>query len=117
MDNHYHILLSIKKGATLSAIVRYINGGSSYDLNIMDKTKGRKIWWNYWDKSIREENDYYRIMNYIHHNPVKHCYAKRMDGYKYSSYRVYLRKYGKEWLNDCFREYLIIDFTDANDDI
>ena len=40
-----------------------------------------------------------------------HGYTKNMKDYKFSSYQYYLKIRGKEWLDDSFSTYPIIDFT------
>jgi len=117
LSNHYHILFNLKLGKELSKLIRFINGGSAFDLNKLEDRLGRKIWWNYWDRNIREESSLYKRINYIHHNPVKHGYVKQNKNYKYSSYSYYKEKYGDEFLYDIESRYPIIDFTDINDEL
>lgn len=68
------------------------------------------VWYQYLETIIRSEADFYRYLNYIHQNPVKHGHTKDMGEYQFSSYGYYLKEKGKDWLADCFREYPIIDF-------
>jgi putative transposase len=111
LDNHYHIFFSLRHGNLLSKLVQYINGGSSLELNKLDKVTSRQVWWNYWDRNIRTERDFYVRFNYIHHNPVKHGYAKCNADYPFSSYQYYVKKLGAEFLQDAERSYPIIDYT------
>ena len=53
------------------------------------------------DHVIRDESDYYRHLNYIHQNPVKHGLTKRMTQYQWSSIHDVI---------DSFRRYPIVDF-------
>jgi len=39
---------------------------------------------------IRDERDYGRHVDYIHHNPVKHGYVKRAVEWPYSSIHRYI---------------------------
>lgn len=73
------------------------------------------VWYQYLETVIRSEADFYRHLNYIHQNPVKHGYTKDMEKYQFSSYQYYLKEKGKEWLADCFREYPIVDFGPEGD--
>ncbi|MFH0952679.1 MAG: transposase [Patescibacteria group bacterium] len=111
LSNHYHLLMKVKSGKNLPCLVGNIHANSSRLLNQEDKSLGRKIWWNYWDKCVETEKSYFTHLNYIHHNPVKHGYAKRMEDYEFSSYKYYQQKQGKVWLDSCFEIYPIIDFT------
>lgn len=109
--NHYHILFSLPKGKSLSDLMRYINGGSAYELNNYDNKPGRKVWWNFWDNCVRGNKDIYTRLNYIHHNPVKHGYVKVNKDYRHSSYSWYYRNLGVEYINDLETKYPVIDCT------
>lgn len=64
------------------------------------------FWYQYTDHMIRNEKDYYRHLNYIHQNCVKHGYVKNMWKWRYSS----IHNYRKEFISDCFRDFPIVDF-------
>jgi len=119
LDNHYHLEFKTKFGKDLSKILNFVHGRTSFEINKLDKTKGRKVFQNYLDHCIRGEKDFYRHFNYIHHNPVKHKYVKNQEevfGYKFCSYRQWIIKKGKEWVGSCLEIYPIIDFAvDEND--
>ena len=111
LDNHYHLLLNISQGKLLSAFMKAINGKSAFLLNKIDKTEKRKIWFNYWDRCIRNEKDFWIRFNYIHHNSIKHGCVKEMKDHQFSSYNNWIEKEGIEWVNDVFEKYPIVDFT------
>lgn len=49
----------------------------SYSSRIAKGERG--IWQRrYWEHQIRDEADYGQHIDYIHYNPVKHCYAEMM---------------------------------------
>ena len=51
------------------------------------KRNERGIWQQrFWEHVIRDEADYRRHMDYIHYNPVKHGYVKRVVDWEYSSF-------------------------------
>lgn len=79
------------------------------------KAQDRPIWYQYMDHVIRNEEDYYKHLNYIHQNPVKHGYAKKMTEYKWSSIHDWVKNHGKEYVVDCFRTYPIKDFEPIAD--
>ncbi|NIA10010.1 MAG: hypothetical protein GWP10_09850 [Nitrospiraceae bacterium] len=116
LDNHYHLLLNVSQGELLPAFMKVINGKSSFLLNKIDKTEKRKIWFNYWDKCVRNEKDFWVRFNYIHHNSIKHRYAKKMKDYQFSSYDNWIKKESVEWINDVFEKYPIVDFTVDGDE-
>jgi len=114
LDNHYHLLMRIKEGKYLSKFIQNIHTNSSRLLNKLEDLQGRNIWFQYWDRCIRDERDFWKHFNYIHHNPVKHRrveYQELVKNYTFCSYRIWLKKEGQEWLDSCFEQYPIIDFT------
>lgn len=53
----------------------------------------RGIWQRrYWEHLIRDQNDYNRHVNYIHHNPVKHGHAASPGAWPYSSFGRWVEK-------------------------
>jgi putative transposase len=104
------------KGKDIQAIFKTIHGKTSFQWNKEDGKKGRKIWQNYWDYCIRKESDYWTRFNYIHHNPVKHNYVKRMDDYEFSSFNFYVKSNGYEWLMSIFEKYPVVDYTVDGDE-
>ncbi len=116
LDNHYHLLLKLAKGNGLSRLVGNIHANSARLLNRTDQIPKRKVWYNYWDYCIRNDADYYRHLNYIHQNPVKHRYVNNLGDYRWSSYREYLERHGPEWLADSFRRFPIVDFTPTGEE-
>ena len=116
LDNHYHILFECAKGNKIPDFIRRLHGRTSFEFNKADNSRGRQVWHNYWDTSIRDEKDYWIRFNYVHHNPVKHGYVKKMEKWIHSSCRFYLEKKGELWMDDVVRSYPIIDFSSTADD-
>jgi putative transposase len=60
----------------------------------------RGIWQRrFWEHAIRGERDYASHMDYLHFNPVKHGYARRVMDWPYSSFRRCVAKgiYPLDW--------------------
>jgi len=114
LDNHYHIEFKTKLGRNLGKAINFIHGRTAFEINKLEKTSGRKIFQNYLDYCIRDEKDFYRHFNYIHHNPVKHQYVKTKEevfNYEFCSYKNWAEKKGKDWVDSCFETYPIVDLT------
>jgi len=111
LNNHYHLMLKVSKAENLKMFIKDLHSLTAKEINKLDGQKRRKIWWNYWDKCIRNRKDFWTHVNYIHHNPVKHGYVKEMNKYKFSSYQHYLKKYGEKFLISCFAQFPVIDFS------
>lgn len=116
LDNHYHLLMNVERGEDLKRIFKLTHGSTSFRWNKEDKKKGRTVWQNYWDRCMRDEADYWKHFNYIHHNPVKHDYVKHMGNYEFSSFKGYVELKGREWIMSAFEQYPIIDHSVDNDD-
>jgi len=141
LNNHYHLLFDIKRKFPSSQFanpkenklrnneiseanfapkyqlvefIRKIHKDSSRIINKLDSTPARKIWYQYWDHCIRDEEDFYKHFNYVHNNPIKHKKVKNIDKlylYKYSSFNNWLKKKGSKWINYCFNDYPILDYS------
>lgn len=116
LSNHYHLLVLPKIGRDLGNFMKRLNGGASYHLNLLDNSRGRSVWYTYWDTCIRDERDFWTRFNYIHYNPVKHGYVKQPQDWLFSSYRFYLRDEGETWLAECWAQFTPGDLRD-NDKI
>jgi putative transposase len=111
LANHYHILFLPQYGSDLGLFMKRLNGRTAYELNALDGTPGRSVWYSYWDTCIRGERDFWTRFNYIHYNPVKHGYVQKPEQWFFSSYRYYLRK-DEKWLEDCWRDFPVHDLFD-----
>jgi len=109
--SHLHVLIRITLGATLPGFVSRITGKSGIELNKLDGKPGRRVWYQYWDRCVRNESDFYVRLNYIHQNCVKHGYVDDMSLYLFSSYREYVERHGQKWVDECFRMYPVVDFA------
>ena len=115
LDNHYHLLVKSDRGERLPDFIRQLHGASAHRINRAGASTGRQVWHNYWDAVVRSENDLWTRFNYLHHNPVKHSYVRRLEDWPFSSYRYYVRTKGEVWLRDCLARYPVIDFITGDD--
>ncbi|MEW5838857.1 MAG: transposase [Pseudomonadota bacterium] len=69
---------------------RHIAHGERRTASRMAKGE-RGIWQRrYWEHLIRDDRDYQRHVDYVHHNPVKHGFALRAADWPYSSIHRYI---------------------------
>ncbi len=115
LNNHYHLIIKVTNAKKISKFIGEINGASAYAINNADDVINRKIWWNYYDHIIRDESDFFKHLNYLHQNPIKHNLTKSFN-YKFSSYKDWLKKKGENYLNDAFEKYPIVDFLMKGDE-
>jgi putative transposase len=109
LPNHYHLLASVDL-ETFREWIRILHSKVATEWNREDKTSGRKVWYRFQDRSIRNEHHYFASLNYIHANPVKHGYAAKADEWKSSSIHSYLDQFGRETLVQLWKNYPVDDY-------
>ncbi len=76
--------------------------------------KGYDVWLpRFWEHTICDEVDFAHHVDYIHYNPVKHGWVRRVQEWPYSTFRRYVDAgiYSLSWagdgieLNDDYGEY------------
>jgi putative transposase len=92
LQNHYHLLLKVRKGRDLSRLIQLVHGRTAFKFNELDGRRERSVWHGYWDTCIRNDNDFWTRLNYIHYNAVRHGYVDRPEDWEFSSYRLHLRR-------------------------
>ncbi len=85
MPNHVHLLLSIGEQQQLSRVIQLIKGGFSHSLR-ENGIVFRAVWeQRYYDRRVRDENEFAELARYIRENPVRKHLAERAEDYSYSS--------------------------------
>jgi len=118
LKNHYHFLISVQSLDYVSAALKHLHGSTSHRWNIEDGLTGkRRIWYKFADTNIRNDAHLHQAFNYIHYNPVKHCYVDDPYDWHWSSLSLYYDDMGKNWLRDQWQSYTPpSDFGDGWDD-
>ncbi len=96
LSNHYHALVGVPSFSVIPKLMKQLPGKSSLDWNRMDGCPGRKVWYKYSDRVIRNEAHYQQALNYIHYNPVKHGYVNHAYEWKWSSLGIYYPNLGMQ---------------------
>ena len=108
LPEHLHMMISLpERDSDYPLRIRLIKSIFSRQLPCSEsisiarqRKKERGIWQRrYWEHCIRDEKDYERHLNYIHYNPVKHGYVKKVSDWHYSSIHRYIEAdiLCKEW--------------------
>ena len=71
---------------------------------------GRKVWNNCVERIIRSERHYWATVNYIHHNPVKHGFAKKWDQWLFGSAIQYLNEIGRDEAEKVWKTYPVLNY-------
>ena len=73
MANHYHVVArSPSDPASLTKWMRKLHACSARELNRLDGTLGRQVWFQYWDTHLTNQPSYLARLAYVHRNPARH---------------------------------------------
>jgi len=108
LPEHLHTIWTLPKGdADFKTRWSLIKAGFSRHIPIGERRSEsrvkrceRGIWQRrYWEHMIRDEQDFERHVDYIHWNPVKHGWVKRVADWPHSSFHAYVRRgiYRVDW--------------------
>ena len=125
LNNHYHILLKPLNGLSIPRFINRLHSLTSLHINKLQNRIGRKMWYQYWDRIPRNEDDFYAWFNYIHLNPVKHGYLnlnktifykasgvlhinedaiseliRLLKQYKFSSFNSHINSKSENWMKE-----------------
>ena len=111
LKDHCHLIISADTPQNISNIVKAIkyyfssNIDNKYickDLTSSAIKRGEKGIWQrrYYDHIIRNEDDLYKHIDYIHYNSMKH-YGISPKDWEYSSFKMYVKNkyYNVDWCN------------------
>jgi putative transposase len=86
LDNHYHFLSEVTHSSDMPRMINALHKTSAFHVMREIEIRVKPFWYQYWDRCIRNEEDYYRTAMYIVYNPVKHGLVGDMKDYRFSSY-------------------------------
>ena len=120
MNNHYHLLLEIKK-ENLSKFMRQLGMNYSIYFNKKYKRVGHLWQGRYKSWYVADEAYLYTLIKYIEQNPLKAGIVNDLKSYRFSSYRYFVDKapipkcLESAWLYENFGKNIdeIVEFVTA----
>ncbi len=100
LPNHIHWLISPNNADYSNVVFSFKRRISGRISNIAPVSKGAKIWLNrFWERTVRNEDEWAKFVEYIHFNPVKHGFAQEPSEWRFSSFNDYVARgiYGVDW--------------------
>lgn len=113
LPDHFHLLINPEKIDDYPKIISSIKWNFSSNIdnsqlqNIQKfltptalKRQEKGVWQRrYWEHTIRDEQDLYNHIDYIHYNSVKHCYSNNVIDWQYSSFQNFVERgnYESNW--------------------
>jgi putative transposase len=90
MPNHFHLLITPLPSVTIEKAVQFIKGGFSYRAKKELSFNG-EIWQtSFYDRRVRDGNEYARFRQYIHMNPVRRGLVAMPEEFPFSSAQLAL---------------------------
>ena len=94
-SNHYHFIgQSSETPSTLGKFLYRLHYTTAKELNCLDNTLGRKVWYNFRDTNLTYHVSYLARLKYVHTNPVHHGLVKDARDYLWCSAN-WFSKYAK----------------------
>lgn len=90
MPNHVHTLIAPVEGMSLSEIMYDWKSYTTHAINKALNRKGKLWMMEYFDRFIRDNDHFQKVVNYIHNNPVKAGLVADPADWRWSSARSYL---------------------------
>ncbi|WP_221064727.1 REP-associated tyrosine transposase [Methylomagnum ishizawai] len=111
LPEHLHCIWTLPPGdSDFSTRWRLIKSGFSRALpkterrsEVRQAAGERGVWQrHYWEHAIRDDADYERHVDYVHMNPLKHGWVRRVSEWPYSIFHRYVEKdiYPMDWCGD-----------------
>jgi len=89
-SNHYHLIgEALVESLSLSRLVQGIHSKSAREINRLDSTRGRRIWYEYWDRCLTFSSSFYARLNYVNNNAVHHGLVPVASQYRFCSAGIF----------------------------
>ncbi len=85
LANHYHFVARSDEPNTLRRMLGKLHMTTAKELNRLDGSPGRKVWFQFWDSQITYEKSYLARLAYVHGNPVRHGVVRNATEYRWCS--------------------------------
>ncbi len=84
--NHYHFIACAPNfKPALSALIREFHSVTAIEVNRLDQTYGRQVWFQFWDTCLTYEKSWLARINYVNNNAAHHGLVRRASDYPYCS--------------------------------
>lgn len=86
LANHYHLVArGNPESANLGKYLKHLHSDTARELNRLDNTEGRKVWYNFRDTRLTYQTSYLSRLHYVHQNAVKHGLVAVANQYRWCS--------------------------------
>jgi putative transposase len=71
-ENYYHFIADSPKPQTLRKLIRQLHSVTTIEINRIDASPDRNIWFQYWDSHLTFYKSYLARLSYVHQNAARH---------------------------------------------
>jgi len=96
--------------ADLRREIGKLHGKTAYEWNGEDGLRGRKVWFNCFERAMKSDRHYFASLNYVLNNAVHHGYAEKWQDWPWSNARQYLEEVGCKRATEIWRQYPLLDY-------
>lgn len=114
--NHYHILIQTEDIEGFRKTLGKVHGATSFRWNGEEGMRGRKVWYQSFERPMKSDAHFWASVNYIHNNPVRHGYCQKWQDWSFSSASSFLDRFGREKTVEIWNEYPTLDYGKGWDD-
>jgi putative transposase len=83
--NHYHFVADFTDPKKLPVLIRHLHSLTARQVNQLDASTGRRVWFQYWDSRLSFEKSYFARLRYVHENAVHHGLVSIASNYPWCS--------------------------------
>ncbi len=85
MPNHVHLLIKVFNDWPLAKVIHSWKSYTAHEISKYESFNGHLWQREYWDRFIRDENHFAKVVQYIHENPVKAGLVDNAEDWRWSS--------------------------------
>ena len=113
--SHYLVILETEAICALRTALGRLHGRTSHAWNGEEGTRGRKVWYNCFERPLASERHFCVSVNYVHNNPVEHRLVPQWQDWPFSSARSFLEQVGRDEAVRLWCEYPVLDYGEKWD--
>ena len=85
LSNHYHLVVRCPTGDHVRKMLARLHSDAARALNQREEARGRRVWYQFWDKTLTFEGSWLARLKYTHQNAVHHGIVDDARRYRWCS--------------------------------
>ena len=114
LSNHYHLVVRCHDGEHLQTMLSRFHSVSAAELNRLDGVPRRRVWFQFFDKTLTFERSWLARLRYTNENAVHHGIVDRAIDYRWCSAAHFERNVARAFVETLRR--LKVDAVSVYDD-